>query len=111
MTTEEKIKVMQGFLAGKEIEVFIDSNWARHLGEPIWNWNKCSYRIKQEPEYQPFDFSDAESLIGKVVKSKKGHGFQMITKVTPSFVNDIHFQYLFDECEFLDGSPCGKLKQ
>ena len=69
MTTEEKIAVMQAFVDKKEIEILINNEWKTMvIPDPNWNWGADNYRIKQEPKYQPFDFSDAENLIGKTIK-------------------------------------------
>lgn len=53
MNTEEKIKVMQAFLDGEEIEVINHRNKSTtttHTGlhEPPWNWWDFAYRIKEK---------------------------------------------------------------
>ena len=120
MTTEEKIAVMQAFCENKIIQISIVDveDWS-NIGKnqvPEWNWSRFNYRVKKEPEYQPFDFSDAESLIGKVIKSKNSKNIFLITGYDVSenyFIvgnTTQNFKTLFENCEFLDGSPCGKLK-
>lgn len=51
-TTAEKIKVMQAFDAGKEIEVTEESleGWIDCL-DPLWNWAGCDYRVKRRYSY------------------------------------------------------------
>lgn len=116
MTTEEKIAVMQAFVLGKQIEFKVkkSSNNYNVASSPTWNWDNLDYRIKNEPEYIPFDFSDAENLIEQPI-IKKEKTFYMITKVTSEGVliadGFVHFDYLLKYCKFLNGSICGKLKQ
>lgn len=120
-STKEKITVMQAYADGKLIEYRIKPSyeWITYLGtgELSWDWWNNDYRIKQEPEYIPFDFTDAESLIGKVVKSKHSKNIFLITGYDISEKYFIvgnttqTFYQLFNDCTFLDDSPCGKLKQ
>lgn len=49
---KEKIKVMQAYLDGYEIESRMpEGEWIfnRH---PLWNWGEFEYRIRQLPEYK-----------------------------------------------------------
>lgn len=116
-TTEEKIAIMQAFVEGKIIESSKrgNDNWTRFPCEPNWNWDDLDYRIKQEPEYIPFDFTDAEQLIGKIVRYKSTHSLSVITNVNPKNVTSsgtvIKYEDLFNNYEFTDGSICGKIKQ
>ena len=53
MNTEEKIKIMQAFLDGEEIEVMDPRNKSitttyAGLQEPVWNWWSFTYRIKEK---------------------------------------------------------------
>lgn len=57
--TAERIKIMQAFVDGKQIE-FTDcmGRWCE-AKNPSWNWDsERKYRIKPEPKYRPF--KDAE---------------------------------------------------
>jgi hypothetical protein len=70
------------------------------------------YRIKPEPKLIPFDFSDAEMLVNKIVKSKDGSIVSLITdagigKVWVGKWGDT-YDNLLKDYTFLDGSPCGK---
>lgn len=80
---------------------------------PSWI-ESYEYRIKTK-EYIPFDFSDAEQLVGKLVKVKGGDSIYIILFCTNFDVGvgtrrESYFN-LFDKCTFLDGTPCGKLKE
>jgi acyl-homoserine lactone acylase PvdQ len=49
MTTEEKIKVMQAFVDGKDVQ-YRDPQTGMFFsaGGPNWNWGRYEYRIKPE---------------------------------------------------------------
>jgi hypothetical protein len=116
-TTKEMIAVMQAYCNGKEIEYSINTgeSW-KEVKNPSWNWASADYRVKQkEPEYLPFDFTDAKSLIGKIVKYKNDTNFLgMITSVSMDSVTIggvfLSHEVLLKEYLFLDDSICGKLK-
>ena len=112
-TTKEMIEVMQAYVDGKEIE-YTNKNspmdWLK-TKDPLWDWNASDYRVKQAPEYVPFTFEDAEQLIGKVVKSKDENWIEMITWCDNDEASSIPYSTLLYGYTFIDGSPCGKLKQ
>lgn len=114
MTTEEKITVMQAYLDNKTIEIKskTEKEWNTCDFEPLWDWLKYEYRIKSE--YIPFDFSDAQNLIGKTIIENEKTVY-LITKVSSKGVliadEFVHFDYLLKCYKFLNGTPCGKLKQ
>ena len=70
------------------------------------------YRIKPESQLIPFDFSDAEILIGRAVKSNDGKIVSVITDLTRNTVwmsaSDKSYNELLSEFTFLNGTPCGK---
>ena len=113
-TTQEMIAVMQAYVDGKEIESannsFTDKIWYDTI-DPIWNWYENDYRVKPTSEYVPFTFEDAEFLIGKVVKSKDENWIEMITWCDNDEASSISYSTLLYGYTFIDGSPCGKLKQ
>lgn len=123
-TTEEMIAVMQAYADGKEIELLNSTgkwrtvsapswNW-EEANKPMWNWVDFDYRIKKqpkEPEYVPFTFEDADFLIGKTVRCKSQDYVALIISVTKDGTSVDDFKPLLDDFTFLDGSPCGKLKQ
>lgn len=114
-TIEEKIAVMQAFADGKEIECkeICYTEWQKTV-DPLWDWYSTDYRIKEEPkkpEYIPFTFEDAEFLIGKIVKSKNQNWVEMIIWCDDTGTSVTDYESLLSDHTFLDGSPCGKLKQ
>lgn len=101
---------------GSKIEIKFCDSWYS-IANPTWN-TLHDYRIKPEPklEYVPFNFSDAEFLIGKMVKENGDGKFLsiIIGVFQDGFMvgNKIHrFDTLLKEFIFLDGTPCGKIKQ
>mgnify|MGYP001432822913 CR=1 FL=1 len=71
-TLKEKIEVMQACLAGKEIEYFGSTKTWTIATHPCWDWEDFDYRIKPENKQVPYDFSDAESLIGRKLRREDG---------------------------------------
>ena len=60
MNTEDKIKVMQAFLEGEEIEARVGYEDWWTIADPTWNWASMEYRIK-EKDYSldiPWEFID-----------------------------------------------------
>ena len=109
-TIKEKIAVMQAFADGKEIELRLltDSEYY-DCKNPGWNWGNYDYRVKPTSEYIPFTFEDAEFLIGKLVKSK--NWIEMIIWCSDTSTSATDYETLLSDNTFIDGSPCGKLKQ
>ncbi len=116
-------KEIKAWADGAEIEVrqfdMRTLNWLDWklitTNAPRWSTaSDVEYRIKPQPELVPFDFSDAEQLIGKVVKAKEGGTIRIITCSFRDgmFLGGIswvtNYMQLFELYTFLDGSPCGK---
>ena len=110
-TTQEMIAVMQAYADGKEIELLNSTGKWRTVSAPSWNWDIHVYRVKETQEYVPFTFDDAEFLIGKVVKHKIDNWVELITFCNENETAICPYEHLLDNYTFLDGSPCGKLKQ
>ena len=104
-------KEIQAWADGKQIQYRIDDDceW-EDINEPAF-FPDCEYRVKPEPILIPFDFSDAEFLIGKAIKHKTLNYVELIKFISDNFVGDISFDNLLEYYTFLDGSPCGKQKK
>lgn len=118
--TAERIKIMQAFVDGKQIE-FTDcmGRWCE-AKNPSWNWDsERKYRIKPEPKYRPFKDADEcwqEMQKHKpfgwfIEKTKDGEPKErfMLTCVSDSHPEIKTNEYLFKDCTFEDGSICGVL--
>jgi hypothetical protein len=111
MKIVEMIEVLKHFWDGGKVERFIDSieGW-REDKDPLWDFYSCNYRKTPEPEYVPFDITDAAEIVGR-----KLHKWGGIYSIDLSGVNTnygyIPFDSLLESYKFADGSRCGKLKQ
>lgn len=122
MTREQLLKhweVIEAYMNGAEVEYFdhINAEWVDCSSDPGF-YIEAKYRIKKQPELIPFDFSDAEKLIGRIVvhKDKKElEGIHQITSIKNDYLyfydGGCNMNYLFKYFTFLDGSPCGKIKE
>ncbi len=104
-------EVIDAWRKGAEVE-YLASKWEK-IEDPGW-FLETKYRIAPTPEYIPFDFTDAEFLIGKLIKSKVSDWVCIINACTfeKCWSGDTAYAYkiLLNSFTFLDGSPCGKLK-
>jgi hypothetical protein len=114
---KEKIAVMQAALDGKKIEV-LNSTWGNDMWghsyspkELTFDWGKCDYRIKEEPEYVPFDITDAAGIVGKIFRNGNEIYGVTISGVILLCFTEIPYEELLTHYPFADGSLCGKLKQ
>ena len=111
-------KEIKAWADGAEIEMRVKSlnKWGDWEITYCPGWHTISdieYRVKPQPKLVPFDFSDAEQLIGKAVRNKYVKKLQLIVHVGDSVIlsNNKYptfFSELLKNYEFLDGSPCGK---
>lgn len=118
--TAERIKVMQAYIDGKQIQYYEGLVWC-DTSNPCWI-NNTEYRIKPEPKYRPF--KDAEECWQEMQKHQpfgwvkdKERGY----KVTITRVNDDEntgfmaingksewtLEGLMDYYTFADGTPFG----
>lgn len=118
MTREGAIKhkeVILAFMDGADIEYQdSDSNEWYKAPTPQF-YSDTEYRVKPKEEIIPMDFSDAERLIGKVIKNKDSNSASIIVSTLRDavYVGNFATSYeaLFEYYEFLDGSPIGKLSK
>ena len=103
-------EIGQAILEGKEVEYLCGDEWFR-AENPLLYFSTYTYRLKPKQEYIPFTFEDAEYLIGKAIKNKTNAHVEIIDYISPTNVKDFTFDSLLEYFIFLDGTPCGKLKQ
>lgn len=125
MTREEAkafYPILQAFADGKVIETRTDPNvvgkgledmndWTE-MNE-IEHWNNIQYRVKPEPTYRPF--KDAEECWKEMLqhnplgwfKDKKAKEFFTLNCISDKDPKIKTYEYLFNDCVFMDGSICG----
>lgn len=105
-------ELKEAYEQGKVIQANMGSRWEDIKGEPVWNDDVKHLRIKPEPKCIPFDYSDADKMIGKVVKLKSS----VVGIITAVYCDEsvivgnvpYTFKELFNDFTFFDGSVCGK---
>ena len=115
--TKKRIKVMQAFVDGKDVEVLNTDKWEL-VSNPSWSPD-TKYRIKPESSYRPFD--NAKECIEEMkkhepfgwVKSEPGFG-DKCSAITEVSISSIRLgvtwfctKEMFQYSTFLDGSPFG----
>jgi len=126
MTIEQMIEVMQAYKEGKKIQCKPKAGnlWCDEV-DPLWNFFVSDYRVKPDSKYRPY--KDTEEMIADWKKrfNKTTATYSMpLIWVTNHKVNSVITDYakyavmvsgtfqsletLYEECIYLDGSPCGK---
>lgn len=124
METKKMISVMQAFSEGKQIEFCRKdgSEWCRCIG-PVWNWRDFDYRVKPEPIFRPYLFSELvdELTRGKQFIRLKDNPDRVIYNIDAIYnyengttsikVSDTcySFEELLDKFTWIEGEPCGVL--
>lgn len=116
MTRDGAIKhrdIILAYADGADIEYYDYGTW-RDTPAPQFD-PRTEYRIKPKEEIIPMDFSDAERLIGKTIRVRRNSDLLLITSCEHNNVVAGAYGYsykdLLNYCEFLDGSPIGKLSK
>lgn len=71
---KDRIKVMQHFADGGEIQVGSNNEWGE-TDLPSWNWQRFNYRIKPEKKKR---LRTAKELLGKVI-TKDGEYLMIVS--------------------------------
>lgn len=118
MNTEEKMKIMAAYLAGKTIQIKNSTGWADMTMEPEWNWGRNEYRIKPLPIVRPYknkqEFINDMQKHGGCLVSKNGNVAVFPTTVTDCAamwpingrINIMSFDVLPYYYTWYDSSPC-----
>lgn len=104
--------IVQKFKNGAEIQYnTIDSGIWIDIDNPNF-LNEYDYRVKPQPQLVPFDYSDAEQLIGRKVRLNNSKYMATITscaEVSVGMGSRVElFEILLRDYTFTDGTPCGK---
>ncbi len=114
---DEMCAVMQAFKEGKTIEELYDRDTEWKVVEtPLWNFHNYQYRVKPEPKYVPYD-SVSEVERNKWVRKKDGPNVLRVISAINTYTNEVYvtvyrwctIKEFFEEFEYEDGTPCGKL--
>lgn len=103
--TAERIKVMQAYVDGKQIQYYEGLVWC-DTSNPCWI-NDTEYRIKPDSKYRPF--ANAEECWQEMQKHqpfgwvKTDEGYEQIWHVNKG--DD--FNATLKTCTFADGTPFG----
>lgn len=112
-----------GAIWNKEMDSSIDKTYKitcddKKLGFQLNNAYTFPYFVFEKVEKQivPFTFDDVSKFIGKPIKSKMSGVVAIIVLVSPEHIvigeGSYHnYDQFLEKCEFLDGSPCGKVIQ
>lgn len=117
MRREDLIKnwdIIEAFKNGEEIEVYdkIQKEWTTVCNPNFWS--NTEYRIKIQSEYVPFEFEDHKLFKDKWIRVKGCTPLIRIKCFGPKgLLNDqdnwTSYKEAFNELEFEDGTPFGKL--
>jgi hypothetical protein len=70
------------------------------------------YRRRSAPQYVPYTWEDAPMLRGRWYRIKNGGTEAMVIRFSVDgdvfCMNGLPAQFFLNECEWLDGTPCGK---
>ena len=112
-TTAEKIKIMQAFEDGKKIQwKYLDNkNWGKVV-TPIWDWNRCDYRIKPETKYRPYELEEFINLKETLFFCKRYEAFYAVQWVDICAIGladgrELTYEKFLEMFERVGGAPCG----
>lgn len=113
--TKELLPIIQAFAEGKAIEsrcVKGDKSLWYDDKDPSFD-DDFEYRIKPEPKYRPFNNKEEcwkEMLQHNPLgwfKDKKAKEFFTLNCISDKDPKIKTYEYLFNDCVFMDGSICG----
>lgn len=116
--TEKRIKVMQAFVDGKDVEVLNTDKWEL-VSNPSWSPN-TKYRIKPESKYRPFESAQEcieemkrHEPFGWVKGYKCFYNIVSVSNIDVSMANvsgdivTLDFIEVMEDNTFADGTPFG----
>ena len=116
--TPEQIETVKAFAwavkneSPTDVEFYVVNNEWRSKSEDQFFNIHSRYRIKPPQKLVPFDFSDAEKIIDKIVRMKGTSRVGVIVALENDIVEVgstwMRYSQLLDEFNFINGSPCGK---
>ena len=109
------LPIIEAFSKGELIELkYHDSDLWEETNTLDVDSDICIYRIKPKPKLVPFTFEDNKLFRDKWIYSKINE-FPGVLRILSYNNSNIHVAFraigyssLLRDCEFEDGSPCGK---
>lgn len=112
----ELLPIIQAFAEGKDIEYRskrFNEDWKKVTQIPALSFESFEYRIKLEPKYRPF--ANTEECWNEMLrhnplgwfKDKKAKEFFTLNCISDKDPKIKTYEYLFNDCVFMDGSICG----
>ena len=109
------LPIIEAFSKGELIELkYHDSDLWEETNTLDVDSDICIYRIKPKPKLVPFTFEDNKLFRDKWIYSKINE-FPGVLRILSYNNSNIHVEFraigyssLLRDCEFEDGSPCGK---
>lgn len=114
--TVERIKVMQAFVDGKQIQYKESGGKWKDVKDPMWS-SINEYRIKPKPKYRPF--ANIDECWQEMQKHqpfgwvKASHGYFNIIGIINDKINFgtnnnwLDYEYIFKMYKFIDGTTFG----
>lgn len=114
---KELLPIIQAYAEGKQIEIKTKEgkSWSTLEEDDIQylDFKKCDFRIKPEPKFRPFNNKEEcwkEMLRHNPLgwfKDKKAKEFFTLNCISDKDPKIKTYEYLFNDCVFMDGSICG----
>lgn len=114
---KELLPIIQAYAEGKQIEIKTKEgkSWITLEEDDIQylDFKKCDFRIKPEPKFRPFNNKEEcwkEMLRHNPLgwfKDKKAKEFFTLNCISDKDPKIKTYEYLFNDCVFMDGSICG----
>jgi hypothetical protein len=109
--TIEAMKVMQAFVDGKTVECKCGSTGWSELIDPVWNFQRCEYRIKPTTKLRPWTADEVP--VGGQIRCKSPRDYRFL--IDSSANAEVRENWL-KSCEHsLDGGktwlPCGVMEE
>lgn len=104
------IEVLQAFEEKKQIQKeYIIGEWG-DVFNPTFNFDKYKFRVKPQPQYQPFTYEDYMAFMDSKVRLDDCIGEVTLCNGYGVMVGGIMFSYesAFNDIVFIDGSKFGK---
>lgn len=121
ITTDRNVINIPKFPREMMVRNFKYEGWETHK---VYAYDECSFItidgaykeakeiFEPKTKYVPFTYDDMELFMGKWVKAKNSHEYELISAFDEKYISlneDWYtYKYVFNKYEFIDGKPFGK---